>query len=89
MPPALDAAGTQESQAEPHVVSLLSVRAQDKLEPFPSDVAYRLIEAELGAPVGAMFSQLSAEPVAAASLGQVGCKGAATLPPQDGHRQQG
>lgn len=43
---------------------------QDRLAPFSSAVAYALIEQELGAPVGAVFSALSPEPVAAASLGQ-------------------
>ncbi len=48
---------------------------QDRLAPFSSAVAYALIEQELGQPVGAVFSVLSPEPVAAASLGQAraGC----------------
>ena len=43
----------------------------DKVPSFPSDVAMRLIESELGAPHTEFFSELSAEPIAAASLGQV------------------
>ena len=44
---------------------------QDRLQPFPTDVAMAVIEEELQASIGDVFSQLSAEPVAAASLGQV------------------
>ena len=43
---------------------------QDRLAPFSSAVAYALIEEELGQPIGAVFSVLTPEPVAAASLGQ-------------------
>ena len=43
---------------------------QDKLAPFPIDVAKAEIERELGMPIGQMFSSFSA-PVAAASLAQV------------------
>ena len=44
---------------------------QDRLEPFPTPTAMALIEEELGAKIGQIFSELSARPVAAASLGQV------------------
>lgn len=44
---------------------------QDRLPSFPTPVAYAVIEEELGLPVDTIFSSLSAEPVAAASLGQV------------------
>ena len=44
---------------------------QDRLPSFPSDIAMAVIEEELGRPLGEMFAELSAEPVAAASLGQV------------------
>ncbi|MCO6383711.1 MAG: 2-polyprenylphenol 6-hydroxylase [Vannielia sp.] len=43
---------------------------QDKLPPFPRDEAIRVVEAELGQPVDALFSEFS-EPVAAASIAQV------------------
>lgn len=44
---------------------------QDRLPSFPTPVAHALIEEELGAPVSEIYSYLSPEPVAAASLGQV------------------
>ena len=40
---------------------------QDRLPPFPTDIARATVEAELGLPVEAMFSTFS-EPVAAASI---------------------
>jgi ubiquinone biosynthesis protein len=43
---------------------------QDKLPPFPIEVAKRMIEAELGRPMAQLFSEFS-EPVAAASIAQV------------------
>ena len=43
---------------------------QDKLPPFPDDVARRMIEADLGAPISTLFSEFSG-PVAAASIAQV------------------
>lgn len=44
---------------------------QDQLPPFPNAVAYHFIELELGAPHYEIFAELSDNPVAAASLGQV------------------
>eukprot|EP00667_Euglena_gracilis_P002216 EG_transcript_2216 len=44
---------------------------QDNVKPFPTEVAVRQIEAELGKPLGAVFREISEEPVAAASLAQV------------------
>lgn len=52
------------------VVQVLS-DLQDRLQPFPTNLAMEVIEKELQASIGDVFSQLSAEPVAAASLGQV------------------
>ena len=43
---------------------------QDKLPPFPTDIAKQMVEAELGIPVDQAFSEFS-EPVAAASIAQV------------------
>ncbi|KAB8316038.1 AarF/ABC1/UbiB kinase family protein [Tolypothrix campylonemoides VB511288] len=44
---------------------------QDKLPPFPNEIAYRFIEEELGASPEEIYLELSREPIAAASLGQV------------------
>lgn len=44
---------------------------QDQLDPFPTPVAMAVIEEELGCPVEEMYSYISEQPVAAASLGQV------------------
>ena len=46
-------------------------RLQDQLPAFPNEVAYQFIEEELGQHPQAIYAQLSPEPVAAASLGQV------------------
>ncbi|WP_299362189.1 2-polyprenylphenol 6-hydroxylase [uncultured Paracoccus sp.] len=43
---------------------------QDRLPPFPTPIARRMIEAELGHPVETLFTDFS-EPVAAASIAQV------------------
>jgi predicted unusual protein kinase regulating ubiquinone biosynthesis (AarF/ABC1/UbiB family) len=44
---------------------------QDKIPSFPNEVAFRFIEEELGQPPEAIYAELSPEPIAAASLGQV------------------
>ncbi|XP_057775798.1 uncharacterized aarF domain-containing protein kinase At1g71810, chloroplastic isoform X1 [Salvia miltiorrhiza] len=44
---------------------------QDRITPFSTAVAFDIIERELGLPIEALFSEISPEPVAAASLGQV------------------
>lgn len=44
---------------------------QDQIPPFPTSVAMRSIESQLGVPVSELFTDISPEPVAAASLGQV------------------
>ncbi|CAN1798514.1 Uncharacterized protein sll0005 [Linum perenne] len=43
----------------------------DQIPPFPSTMAMKIIEEELGAPIESSFSYISEEPVAAASFGQV------------------
>jgi aarF domain-containing kinase len=43
----------------------------DKVPCFDNNLAMRTIESELGRPVGEVFSEISTNPVAAASLGQV------------------
>ncbi|PRW44567.1 putative aarF domain-containing kinase chloroplastic [Chlorella sorokiniana] len=44
---------------------------QDRLPSFPSSIAFEVIQEELGRPVHEVFSEITPEPVAAASLGQV------------------
>ena len=44
---------------------------QDKIPSFPNEVAFRFIEEELGKRPEAIYAELSPEPIAAASLGQV------------------
>lgn len=44
---------------------------QDRIAPFSTEVAFETIEKELNLPLDALFSEISSEPVAAASLGQV------------------
>lgn len=44
---------------------------QDQITPFSTEVAFSMIEDELGLPIDELFSEISPEPVAAASLGQV------------------
>ncbi|CAL5070321.1 unnamed protein product [Urochloa decumbens] len=44
---------------------------QDRIAPFSTEVAFNIIEKELGLPLDMVFSEISPEPVAAASLGQV------------------
>ncbi len=46
-------------------------KLQDQLPSFPSKEAFARIEAELGRPIAEIYAQISPEPVAAASLGQV------------------
>ncbi|KAF7820360.1 putative aarF domain-containing protein kinase [Senna tora] len=44
---------------------------QDRISPFSTEVAFNMIEQELGLPIDELFSEISPVPVAAASLGQV------------------
>ncbi|WP_319421410.1 ABC1 kinase family protein [Pleurocapsa sp. FMAR1] len=44
---------------------------QDKIPSFSNEVAFRFIEEELGKPPAEIYAEISAEPIAAASLGQV------------------
>ncbi|MDF5736387.1 MULTISPECIES: ABC1 kinase family protein [unclassified Nostoc] len=46
-------------------------RLQDQLPPFANEIAYQFIKEELGAPPEEVYAELSAHPIAAASLGQV------------------
>ena len=49
----------------------LAPTPQDKIEPFSTVEARAVVERELGAPIPELFSEFSAEPIAAASLAQV------------------
>ncbi|MBW4467060.1 MAG: AarF/ABC1/UbiB kinase family protein [Pegethrix bostrychoides GSE-TBD4-15B] len=44
---------------------------QDQIPPFPNEIAYRFIKEELGDSPDQIYAELSPEPIAAASLGQV------------------
>ncbi|KMT17724.1 hypothetical protein BVRB_2g034760 [Beta vulgaris subsp. vulgaris] len=44
---------------------------QDDVPPFPDQVAFKIIEEDLGQPLEAIFSKISSRTIAAASLGQV------------------
>lgn len=46
-------------------------KLQDQLPPFSNELAYQFIEEELGAPPDEIYAELSPNPIAAASLGQV------------------
>ena len=46
-------------------------KLQDRIPPFPTPEAFAVIESELGRTVGDVFSSISADSIAAASLGQV------------------
>lgn len=44
---------------------------QDRLPPFPGEIAFQTIEKELGKPIAELFKQIDAKAVAAASIAQV------------------
>jgi predicted unusual protein kinase regulating ubiquinone biosynthesis (AarF/ABC1/UbiB family) len=46
-------------------------KLQDKLPPFSNKVAFTILEADLNAPLTEAYQQITPQPVAAASLGQV------------------
>lgn len=46
-------------------------KLQDQLPAFPNEVAFQFIEEELGAPPASLYAELTDNPIAAASLGQV------------------
>ncbi|PNT75194.1 hypothetical protein BRADI_1g28540v3 [Brachypodium distachyon] len=46
-------------------------KLQDQIPPFPTRIAVRTIESELGSRISDLFADISPEPIAAASLGQV------------------
>jgi len=47
------------------------IKLQDQLPPFDNNLAYQIIETELDRSISEVFRELSPQPVAAASLGQV------------------
>lgn len=44
---------------------------QDKLPAFPNEIAYQFIREDIGQPVEEIYAEISPQPIAAASLGQV------------------
>lgn len=46
-------------------------KLQDKLPPFPNAIAFNIIESQLNRPIADLYKEISPNPVAAASLGQV------------------
>ncbi|KAF9600862.1 hypothetical protein IFM89_013458 [Coptis chinensis] len=47
-------------------------KLQDQIPPFPTHIAIKSIESQLGVSVSQIFADISPEPIAAASLGQAG-----------------
>jgi predicted unusual protein kinase regulating ubiquinone biosynthesis (AarF/ABC1/UbiB family) len=47
------------------------IKLQDQLPPFDNAIAFNIIKQELGSPVEQIYQEISPQPVAAASLGQV------------------
>ena len=47
------------------------IKLQDQLPPFDNVIAFATIETELDSPITAIYSKISPDPIAAASLGQV------------------
>jgi len=55
----------------PRVYTEQFKQLQDKVPPFPTEEAMRILEEDLGGPVTSLFDSLDPVPIAAASLGQV------------------
>ena len=62
-------AGRPDLLPEPYLKALC--RLQDRVKPFPFAEVEQIISAELGTRMSKLFSRFDAEPIAAASLGQV------------------
>src|SRR6516225_11176906 len=45
-------------------------KLQDRVPPFPAEIARRLVEAAFGAPIESLFERFDDEPVASASIAQ-------------------
>jgi ubiquinone biosynthesis protein len=67
----LGQAASTRSDILPDAIVAELQKLQDRVEPFPFDQARAIVESELGAPLGELFRSFTAEPLAAASLGQV------------------
>jgi ubiquinone biosynthesis protein len=61
---------TREDIVGPEYAAELS-KLQDKMKPFPTDQAKRMVEKELGRPITEIFSSFESEPLASASIAQV------------------
>ncbi|MGD1715973.1 ABC1 kinase family protein [Dapis sp. BLCC M172] len=64
------ALSTRPDLASPTYLDELT-KLQDQLPAFPNEVAYHFIEEELGFPPEEIYAELTSNPIAAASLGQV------------------
>lgn len=64
------ALSTRPDLASPKYLDELT-KLQDQLPAFPNEVAYHFIEEELGFPPEEIYTELTPNPIAAASLGQV------------------
>jgi len=64
------ALSTRPDLVPPHYLEELT-RLQDQLPPFSNELAFQFIEEELGARPDQIYAELTAQPIAAASLGQV------------------
>lgn len=64
------ALSTRPDLASPTYLEELT-KLQDQLPPFPNELAYRFIEEELGFRPEEIYAELTPNPIAAASLGQV------------------
>ena len=62
-------AGRPDLLPEPYLNAL--ARLQDRVKPFPYDEVEQIVTTELGVRISKAFSRFEAEPLAAASLGQV------------------
>ncbi len=67
----------QSLSTRPDLIPLEYIEAlgqlQDRVPPFPGEVAMVAIEAELGQPIHTLFQKFEVRPLASASLGQVHC----------------
>ena len=61
---------TRKDMLAAHIVNELE-KLQDEVAPFPAKIVKRIIEEDLGRPVGQVFSEFSDKSIAAASIAQV------------------